>query len=290
MKICTKCGAEAFDNAVLCAECGGFVGSKNKLQPEQQTNPPVQKQQQAKSIPITAQPTAIPQAQNIEPVQSVQKPEPVVQQPIQQQQMNVHRKFCSMCGAEVLNNASVCLKCGCLVGNVPKNPVPQPQYQQSGFQQAQSYPPQQYSQQASGNPRQQYSQQVPNYSQQQQYSWQAPSVQQPSYQTYGYAKKESGVPSILNCIASILTAASIFLWLIGMLDSYISIKSYGISLYYGDQIIAGFICALAAFAMGVTSLIVALAQRAKKESVLGAIERIIFGIALALPALVSGIF
>lgn len=306
MKICTKCGAEAFDNAMLCPECGGFLSSTKKPQPEQQpqakqTQPTTgQTQVTAKPMPRAAQSTDVNQAQNIEPAQNIQNPTTVVQQqtpnypqqqpqytqqvPSNSQQAPVFRKFCSKCGSEVLNNASVCLKCGCLVGNTPVNTA-STQYQQAPGYSQQQQP--QFAQQAPSNSQQhQYAQQALNYPQQQaQYTQRAP-----SYQTYGYEKKESSAPLIFNCISSILAAASVLLWILGILELDMDIRSYGIYFYFGDQIIAGFVCALAAFAMGVVALIVSLAQKSKKDYVFSAITHIVIGAALVLPALISGIF
>ncbi len=323
MKICTKCGAEAFDNAMLCPECGGFLSSTKKPQPQAKQTQPTSGQTQvtAKPIPRAAQSTDVNQAQSIEPAQNIQNPTTVVQQqtpnypqqqpqytqqvPSNPQQTPVFRKFCSKCGSEVLNNASVCLKCGCLVGNTPVNTA-STQYQQATGYSQQQQP--QYTQQAPSYSQQQqprFAQQAPSYSQQQQpqYIPQAPSnpqqqqynqqfanIQQPSCQAYGYEKKESSAPLIFNCISSILAAASVLLWILGILELDMDIRSYGIYFYFGDQIIAGFVCALAAFAMGVVALIVSLAQKSKKDYVFSAITHIVIGAALVLPALISGIF
>ena len=327
MKICTKCGAEAFDNAMLCPECGGFLSSAKKPQTEQQMKPNEQKQSEVKMIPQTAQPTVVNQTQNIESAPNIQKTSTVVQQPVQQQPLNnpqqpqytqqvssdpqqtpISRKFCSKCGSEVLNNASVCLKCGCLVGNTSVNPQPaqryqQPQYAQQPQSYSQSQQPQyahqtpsyqqqqmQYTQQSQGysqSQQPQYAQKVPSNPQQQQYNQQFANIQQPGYQAYGYAKKESSAPSVLNFICSILVAASACFWLIGIIDS--GFDYYG-WFYFGDQIIVGFVCALAAFVIGITALIVSLAKKAKKDYVIFAITHIVTGAALALSAMILGIF
>ncbi len=303
MKICTKCGAELFDNATTCPECGRFVGSKNKLSSEEQTNSPVQKQEQPKSVPITEQTTAVPQARNIEPVQNIQKPDPVVQQPIQQQN-NVYRKFCTNCGAEVFNNTQFCANCG-YSRSIVSAPRHETQYQQpTSIPQLRRFCSKCGSEVVNGATvcttcgcrvgqapaATQYQQQKQGFQNNSVYQQSPAAQQQPSYQTRGYEKKESGVPLILNFIGSILVAASVFFWLLGIVDCYISVGKYNVWISYGDQIIAGFVCAAAVFAMGVTSLIVSLVQKAKKDYVFSAIIHIVIGVALALPALMSGMF